>query len=131
MLGKISVHAADRQAALTALVGALDANRRLRGGDQRGIPASLVAGDEFAAAAIDTQWLDSSPAAQGYLQRPEPTEGVWAQAARVVVAATGGRPGLAPLRRRRRLAAGGRPRAGTRPAAPWRVGARGHRRTGG
>ena len=88
MLGKISVHAADRQAALTALVGALDDTAVCGVETNAGFLRALVAGDEFAAAAIDTQWLDSSPAAQGYLQRPEPTDAVWAQAARAVVAAT-------------------------------------------
>jgi acetyl-CoA/propionyl-CoA carboxylase, biotin carboxylase, biotin carboxyl carrier protein len=90
MLGKVTVHAADRPAALAALVAALDTTALCGVQTNAGFLRALVAGPEFTAAAVDTQWLDSDPAAQSYLQRPEPAEAVWAQAARAVVAAAVG-----------------------------------------
>jgi len=58
MLGKVIVHAADREAARLALVEALDRTAILGVTTNTGFLRQLVASDEFRDAAIDTAWLD-------------------------------------------------------------------------
>ncbi|SFD01586.1 3-methylcrotonyl-CoA carboxylase alpha subunit [Nocardioides terrae] len=58
MLGKVVVHAADREAARLALVDALDETAILGVTTNTGFLRQLVAGDEFRDATIDTAWLD-------------------------------------------------------------------------
>ncbi len=58
MLGKVVVHAADREAARQVLVAALDETAILGLTTNAGFLRALVAGDAFRDAAIDTAWLD-------------------------------------------------------------------------
>ncbi|GAA1950431.1 acetyl/propionyl/methylcrotonyl-CoA carboxylase subunit alpha [Nocardioides panacihumi] len=58
MLGKVIVHAADRETARRAMVDALDDTAILGITTNTGFLRELVAGDEFRDAAIDTAWLD-------------------------------------------------------------------------
>jgi len=58
MLGKLIVHAADREAARRALVAALDDTAILGLTTNLGFLRALAAGDEFRDAVIDTAWLD-------------------------------------------------------------------------
>ncbi len=58
MLGKIVVHAADREAARRVLVAALDETAILGLTTNAGFLRALAAGDAFRDATIDTAWLD-------------------------------------------------------------------------
>ncbi|QZY29241.1 acetyl/propionyl/methylcrotonyl-CoA carboxylase subunit alpha [Nocardioides coralli] len=58
MLGKVIVHAADRETARRGLVDALDHTAILGLTTNTGFLRALVAGDEFRDASIDTAWLD-------------------------------------------------------------------------
>src|SRR3546814_17020204 len=58
MLGKIIVHGADREAARTALVRALDQATIFGLTTNTGFLRALAASDEFRDATIDTAWLD-------------------------------------------------------------------------
>ncbi|MDT0202332.1 biotin carboxylase N-terminal domain-containing protein [Nocardioides sp. AE5] len=58
MLGKVIVHGADREAARTALVRALDQVSILGLRTNTGFLRALAASDEFRDATIDTAWLD-------------------------------------------------------------------------
>jgi 3-methylcrotonyl-CoA carboxylase alpha subunit/acetyl-CoA/propionyl-CoA carboxylase biotin carboxyl carrier protein len=60
MLGKIIVHAPDREAARRALLAALDDTAILGLTTNTGFLRALVASDEFRDAAIDTAWLDTA-----------------------------------------------------------------------
>jgi 3-methylcrotonyl-CoA carboxylase alpha subunit/acetyl-CoA/propionyl-CoA carboxylase biotin carboxyl carrier protein len=60
MLGKIIVHAPDREAARRALLAALDDTAILGLTTNTGLLRALVASDEFRDAAIDTAWLDTA-----------------------------------------------------------------------
>jgi acetyl-CoA/propionyl-CoA carboxylase biotin carboxyl carrier protein len=61
MLAKIITHGATREAARLALVDALDDTAILGLTTNLGFLRSLVAGDAFRDAAIDTAWLDRTP----------------------------------------------------------------------
>ena len=61
MLGKVISHGADREAARRALVAALDRTSILGLTTNTGFLRSLVAGDPFRDATIDTAWLDRVP----------------------------------------------------------------------
>ncbi|HEY0888493.1 MAG TPA: biotin carboxylase N-terminal domain-containing protein [Nocardioides sp.] len=69
MLGKVVVHAEDRETARRALVEALDRTGILGITTNTGFLRQLVASEEFRDAAIDTAWLDRNPP-----QPPDPTE---------------------------------------------------------
>jgi 3-methylcrotonyl-CoA carboxylase alpha subunit/acetyl-CoA/propionyl-CoA carboxylase biotin carboxyl carrier protein len=58
MLGKIVAHGPDRETARRALVAALDETAILGLTTNAGFLRTLVAGDEFRDATIDTSWLD-------------------------------------------------------------------------
>jgi acetyl-CoA/propionyl-CoA/long-chain acyl-CoA carboxylase, biotin carboxylase, biotin carboxyl carrier protein len=58
MLGKVIVHAPDRETARRALVAALDDTAILGLTTNAGFLRALVASDEFRDATIDTSWLD-------------------------------------------------------------------------
>ncbi|WP_121257515.1 acetyl/propionyl/methylcrotonyl-CoA carboxylase subunit alpha [Nocardioides ferulae] len=58
MLGKVVVHGPDRESARRGLVAALDETAILGLTTNTGFLRELVAGPEFAAATIDTAWLD-------------------------------------------------------------------------
>ena len=86
MLGKVVVHADDRDAAVRALCAALDRTVITGVPTNVGFVRALVAGPEYARAAIDTGWLDDDAAAKPYLRRPSLPDAAWAQAARAVLA---------------------------------------------
>jgi len=86
MLGKVVVHADDRDAAVRALCAALDRTVITGVPTNVGFVRTLVAGPEYAHAAIDTGWLDGDPAAKPYLRRPSLPDAAWGQAARAVLA---------------------------------------------
>ena len=67
MLGKVVVHAADRETARRALVEALDRTAILGFATNTGFLRDLVASDEFRDAAIHTAWLDTAT-----FERPGP-----------------------------------------------------------
>ena len=85
MLGKVVVHADDRDAAGRALCSALDRTIITGVPTNVGFVRALVAGPEYARAAIDTGWLDGDREAKPYLRRPSLPEAVWGQAARAVL----------------------------------------------
>ncbi|RLV48044.1 ATP-grasp domain-containing protein [Nocardioides mangrovicus] len=58
MLGKITAHGPDREAARRALVAALDETGVIGFTTNVGFLRALVAGEEFREASIDTAWLD-------------------------------------------------------------------------
>ncbi|WP_323791117.1 acetyl/propionyl/methylcrotonyl-CoA carboxylase subunit alpha [Nocardioides sp.] len=58
MLGKVIAHGPDRESARQALVEALDGTAIFGLTTNTGYLRTLVAGDDFRAAAIDTAWLD-------------------------------------------------------------------------
>jgi acetyl-CoA/propionyl-CoA carboxylase biotin carboxyl carrier protein len=60
MLGKIIVHASDRESARLALLDALDETAILGLTTNAGFLRALVASDEFRDATIDTAWLDTA-----------------------------------------------------------------------
>jgi acetyl/propionyl-CoA carboxylase alpha subunit len=68
MLGKVIVHGPDRESARQALVQALDDTAILGLTTNAGFLRTLLAGEEFRDAAIDTAWLDRH-------QVPEPAPG--------------------------------------------------------
>ena len=86
MLGKVIVHADDRDAAVRALCAALDRTVITGVPTNVGFVRALAAGAEYAGAAIDTGWLDGDPAARPYLRRPSLPDAAWGQAARAVLA---------------------------------------------
>lgn len=91
MLAKIIVHGVDRESARRALVDALDRTAILGLTTNTGFLRSLAAGEAFAAAEIDTAWLDRQ-------QLPEPDPGLprilagWTAARSLRVAGSGGDP---------------------------------------
>jgi len=85
MLGKVVVHADDRDAAVRALCSALDRTIITGVPTNVGFVRALVAGPEYARAAIDTGWLDGDREAKPYLRRPSLPEAAWGQAARAVL----------------------------------------------
>ncbi len=82
MLGKVTVQAPTRAAAITGLTAALDHTVVTGVSTNVGFVRELVAGAAFADAQIHTGWLDSDPAARAYLQHPALPEAAWGQAAR-------------------------------------------------
>ncbi len=60
MLGKVIAHGPDRESARLALVDALDRTAILGLTTNAGFLRALVASEEFAAATIDTAWLDTA-----------------------------------------------------------------------
>ena len=89
MLGKVIARGHDRQAARAALVDALDETRVFGLTTNTGFLRVLVVGEEFAAAAIDTAWLDRHElpapdpaaarllAARALAPRPTLADGPW------------------------------------------------------
>lgn len=80
MIAKIVVHGPDRAAAITALIGALDATVIAGLTTNVGFVRRLVASAEFAAVQVATDWLDS-PAAAWLLERPAPPPAIRAAGA--------------------------------------------------
>src|SRR5699024_2750137 len=74
MLGKIVVHARDRDAARAGMVRALDDTAILGLTTNAGFLRTLAAGEEYATAGIHTAWLDSDPAARAYTTAPATPE---------------------------------------------------------
>jgi acetyl/propionyl-CoA carboxylase alpha subunit len=72
MLGKVIAHGPDREAARQALVAALDDTAILGLTTNAGFLRTLVAGDEFRDATIDTAWLDSVQIPGGSVPAPDP-----------------------------------------------------------
>ncbi|WP_036507171.1 acetyl/propionyl/methylcrotonyl-CoA carboxylase subunit alpha [Nocardioides sp. URHA0020] len=66
MLGKVVVHGPDRETARQALVAALDDTAILGLTTNAGFLRTLVAGDDFRDATIDTAWLDTAE-----IERPD------------------------------------------------------------
>ncbi|GAB2868963.1 acetyl/propionyl/methylcrotonyl-CoA carboxylase subunit alpha [Nocardioides pacificus] len=89
MLGKIVVHAADRESARRALITALDDTAILGLTTNAGFLRALAASDEFRDAAIDTAWLDTACVEAPGVDTPR-VFAAWTQA---MLAAEGHLPG--------------------------------------
>src|SRR5699024_1471565 len=88
MLGKIVVHARDRDAARAGMVRALDDTAILGLTTNAGFLRTLAAGEEYATAGIHTAWLDSDPAARAYTTAPATPEAAARTAAQAWAAAS-------------------------------------------
>jgi len=86
MLGKITVHAASRSAAIGGLVAALDRTTITGISTNVGFVRRLAAGPAYADAQVHTGWLDNDPAAEPYLRHPDVPEVAWPRAAHAVLA---------------------------------------------
>jgi acetyl-CoA/propionyl-CoA carboxylase biotin carboxyl carrier protein len=82
MLGKIIVHAPDREAARRALIAALDETAVMGLTTNAGFLRALVASDEFRDATIDTAWLDHHQVPQPEVSTARAL-GAWASARRL------------------------------------------------